>query len=310
MEPGRLRIAGTLRPRGAASVRGRTAGLLVREDRLSRVSNSTVRYDGIGSRFMFRINGRPILAKGVNWIPDDVSAGPDDPGALRGPAASGGGRQRQFDPRLGRRDLRERRFLRRVRRAGTARVAGLPVRLRGLPGGGTAVTGKCWPRRGTTSRGLPAHPSLVLWNGNNENLWLHEASRWADMEGGQLTWGERYYLEDLPAIVADVDPSRPYSAGSPWSGSWEHPPNDPITRRSTPGTFGIGRTTCTTASSAPRFVSEFGWQAPPAWRRCATRSADEPITPNSPGVLHHQKARTATGSWHAVSPHHFPDPPT
>ena len=67
---------------------------------------------------------------------------------------------------------------------------------------------------------LVSHPSLVLWNGNNENLWLREPSGWPDQPGGDRSWGERYYLETLPAVVAELDPSRPYSAGSPWSGSW------------------------------------------------------------------------------------------
>ncbi|WP_443044645.1 hypothetical protein [Streptomyces sp. DHE17-7] len=37
------------------------------------------------------------------------------------------------------------------------------------------------------------------------------------------SWGGGYYLDLLPRIVAELDPTRPYTAGSPWSGSGAHP---------------------------------------------------------------------------------------
>lgn len=111
---------------------------------------------------------------------------------------------------------------------------------------------------------LAHHPSLVLWNGNNENLWAHEDWSWKPRLDG-LTWGEHYYRELLPAIVADLSPHIPYAPGSPFS---PHPgthPNDP-----SHGTVHIwdvwnSRDWRAYAESQPRFVAEFGWQAPPTW---------------------------------------------
>lgn len=40
----------------------------------------------------------------------------------------------------------------------------------------------------------------------------------------------------------------------------------------------------------PRFVSEFGWQGPPTWATLAEAMPDEPLTPESPSMLVHQKA--------------------
>ena len=128
------------------------------------------------------------------------------------------------------------------------------------------------------------------------------------MDGGRLSWGERYYLEDLPAVVAEVDPSRPYSAGSPWSGSWEHPPNDPDHQTFHSWDVWNRDDYVEYRSSAPRFVSEFGWQAPPAWRTLRDCVGDEPITPNSPGVLHHQKAEDGNGKLARGLVRHFPEP--
>jgi beta-mannosidase len=39
-----------------------------------------------------------------------------------------------------------------------------------------------------------------------------------------------------------------------------------------------------------RFVSEFGWQGPPTWSTLRKAISDEPLTPESPGMLVHQKA--------------------
>ncbi len=92
---------------------------------------------------------------------------------------------------------------------------------------------------------LAPHPSLVLWNGNNENLWGFRDWDWEEPLAGN-SWGEGYYLGLLPRIVAELDPTRPYTAGSPWSGSWEHHPNDPRTAPRTSGRSGTGSTTPST----------------------------------------------------------------
>ena len=68
--------------------------------------------------------------------------------------------------------------------------------------------------------------------------------------------------------------------GSPWSGSWDHHPNDPA--HGTHHTWdvwnraGLHRATATTC---PRFVAEFGWQAPPAWATLRARAARRAARP-------------------------------
>jgi beta-mannosidase len=62
-------------------------------------------------------------------------------------------------------------------------------------------------------KGLRNHPSLVLWCGNNENHWAAH-SWWPGAPFG----GKKIYDRVLPALVRDLDPSRPYWPGSPWGG--------------------------------------------------------------------------------------------
>lgn len=154
---------------------------------------------------------------------------------------------------------------------------------------------------------LMPHPSLVLWNGNNENLWGFKDWDWEPALAG-ASWGEAYYLDLLPRITAETDPTRPYWAGSPWSGSWEVHPNDP--GHGTAHSWDVWNREDYTGylNEVPRFVAEFGWQAPPAYATLRRALSDRPLTPDSPGMLHHQKAEDGNGKLDRGLAHHFAPP--
>ncbi|MER7700423.1 glycoside hydrolase family 2 protein [Streptomyces sp. NPDC096095] len=154
---------------------------------------------------------------------------------------------------------------------------------------------------------LMPHPSLVLWNGNNENLWGFRDWEWEEPLAGD-SWGEGYYLGLLPRIVAELDPTRPYTAGSPWSGSWDHHPNDPA--HGTHHSWEVWNRLDYAAyrTGVPRFVAEFGWQAPPAMATLRRALPGEDLAPDSPGMLHHQKADDGNGKLNRGVARHFPLP--
>lgn len=136
---------------------------------------------------------------------------------------------------------------------------------------------------------LSQHASLAIWNGCNENIWGYVEWAWREPLAGQ-TWGEHYYLELLPRLVAELDPRAPYSPGSPFSyANWHHP-ND---ERS--GTMHIWTVWnlldySTYRNHQPRFVSEFGFQGPPAWSTLTSVVHDQPLDPYGQQMLVHQKA--------------------
>ena len=262
----------------------------------------TAGIDLAGDGFVIQVNGEPVLAKGVNWIPDDI-----------------------FPSRMTRA-----RYELRLREA-----AAVGVNLIRVWGGGIyedrafyelcdelglmvwqdfLFACACYPEeeplysevvaeaRDNVTR-LAPHPSLITWCGNNENLWL-----FADSRQGDRTWGEGFYLETLPAIVAELDPSRPYQAGSPWSGSWEHEPNDTGHRTHHSWEVWNREDYLNYRDATPRFVAEFGWQAPPAWTTLRDTVSDEPLTSSSPGVLHHQKAEDGNGKLARGLAPHFGSP--
>ncbi|OEJ97221.1 glycoside hydrolase family 2 protein [Streptomyces thermolilacinus] len=262
--------------------------------------------DAHGSGCTFVVNGVRIFARGVNWIPDDVLPSRITP----------------------------ERYRTRLRQAAEANVDLVRVW-----GGGIyeddAFYDVCdelglmvWqdflfacaaypeeqPLRGEVEAEardnvvrLMAHPSLVVWNGNNENLWGFRDWDWEEPLAGD-SWGEGYYLGVLPRIVAELDPTRPYMAGSPWSGSWDHHPNDP--RHGTHHSWEVWnrRDYAEYRANVPRFVAEFGWQAPPALATLHRALPGERLAPDSPGMLHHQKAEDGNGKLNRGIARHFPLP--
>ncbi|MFE9171144.1 glycoside hydrolase family 2 protein [Streptomyces kebangsaanensis] len=262
--------------------------------------------DAHGSGFTLVVNGERLFARGVNWIPDDV-----------------------FPSRITRERYR--------RRLGQAAAAG--VNLVRVWGGGIYESGDFYdacdelgllvwqdfpfacaaypeerPLRGEVEAEarenvvrLMPHPSLVLWNGNNENLWGFRDWDWERRLAGD-SWGEGYYLGLLPRVVAELDPTRPYTAGSPWSGSWAHHPNDPA--HGTHHSWEVWNRTdyADYRREVPRFVAEFGWQAPPAYATLRRALPGEDLAPDSPGMLHHQKADDGNGKLERGLARHFAVP--
>ncbi|MFF7049718.1 glycoside hydrolase family 2 protein [Streptomyces griseorubiginosus] len=262
--------------------------------------------DEHGTGFCLVVNGERIFARGVNWIPDDV-----------------------FPSRITRERYRG--------RLGQAAAAG--VDLVRIWGGGIyesedfydacdelgllvwqdfpfacAAYPEEQPLRGEVEAEarenvvrLMPHPSLVLWNGNNENLWGFRDWGWEARLAGD-SWGEGYYLGLLPRVVAELDPTRPYTAGSPWSGSWEHHPNDPA--HGTHHSWEVWNRLdyAEYRSEVPRFVAEFGWQAPPAHATLRRALAGEELAADSPGMLHHQKAEDGNGKLRRGLERHFAFP--
>ena len=154
---------------------------------------------------------------------------------------------------------------------------------------------------------LSAHPSLVIWNGNNENIWGYVDWGWRPRLAGR-TWGNGYYRELLPRLVAELDGTRPYSPGSPYSYDDYVHPNDQHH-----GTMHIWdvwnqRDYSAYAEYQPRFVSEFGFQGPPAWSTLTNVVHDEVLDPYGPQMLIHQKATDGNVKLEKGMQGHLPEP--
>ena len=136
---------------------------------------------------------------------------------------------------------------------------------------------------------LSKHASLAVWNGNNENIWGYVEWGWRVPLAGRA-WGEGYYFDLLPKIVAELDPRTPYSPGSPYSYDRFIHPNDE--RHGTMHIWDVWNQVdyTTYRKYKPRFVSEFGFQGPPAWSTLTSVVHDAPLDPYGVQMLVHQKA--------------------
>ncbi|MFK3980138.1 glycoside hydrolase family 2 protein [Micromonospora sp. NPDC050397] len=244
--------------------------------------------DEHGSAFTIVVNNMPIVVRGVNWIPDDVfvTRVTRDRLATRFTQAAeanvnllrvwGGGLYETED------------FYDLADEMGFLVQQDFPFACAAYPEEEPFASEVEAEAREQVVR-LASHPSLVLWTGNNENIWGWHDWGWQEALGDR-TWGAGYYFELLPAIVAELDPGTPYWPGSPWSGRHDLHPNDP-----THGSMHIwdvwNQVDYTHYRDyRPRFVAEFGFQAPPTYSTLRRALSDEPLAPDSPGMAHHQKA--------------------
>ncbi|MEV0779772.1 glycoside hydrolase family 2 protein [Streptomyces sp. NPDC050428] len=264
--------------------------------------------DAHGTAFTLAVNGEPVFARGVNWIPDDVlpsRIGPDRYRTRLTQAADagvnlvrvwGGGIYESDD------------FYDVCDDLGLLVWQDFPFACAAYPEEQPLRSEIEAEARENVTRLMP-HASLVLWNGNNENLWGFRDWDWEPALDGD-SWGEGYYLGLLPRVVAETDPTRPYWAGSPWSGSWDHHPNDPA--HGTAHSWDVWNRTDYTdyLATVPRFVAEFGWQAPPAHATLRRALPGEELSATSPGMLHHQKAHDGNGKLERGLAHHFAVPET
>lgn len=243
--------------------------------------------DADGTPFQLVVNDRPVYVKGVNWIPDDALV-----------------------PRVDRARYRRRLEQARSAHVNLIRVWGggiyeaddfydLCDELGLLTWQDFLFACAAYPEeeplrsevvaeaRDNVAR-LAHHPSLALLTGNNENLWGYEDWGWQLLLDGR-TWGEAYYRELLPQIVAELAPHVPYAPGSPFSPHGQHP-NDEDHGSTHLWEQWNRRDWLTYREHSPRFVAEFGWQGPPTWTTLTRSISDDPLTPESPGMIVHQKA--------------------
>ncbi|GGF45680.1 beta-mannosidase [Microbacterium sorbitolivorans] len=156
---------------------------------------------------------------------------------------------------------------------------------------------------------LSSHPSLVVWCGNNENIVGYSEWGWRKDLGGK-TWGDGYYRRVLPGLLAELDSTRFYAAGSPYSFSRYISPN-----LDTHGTVHIWdvwneKDYAHYRDWKPRFVAEFGFQGPPAWTTLVESVHDSPMDPYGEQMLVHQKANEGNLKLERGYGPHLPEPRT
>jgi len=179
----------------------------------------------VGEYFILEVNGRPIFAKGGNWVPADMIYA--RPGAARYRRLVELAVEANFNAlRIwGGGVYADHAFLDACDEMGVLVWHDFIFACAQYPSDNPEFLNNVRGEITHIVRDLSPHPSLVVWCGNNEIEW------------GVWSWGfdrhkaypdyALYHLE-IPRIINREDPSRPYWPSSPYSLDTRYP-NDPTT---------------------------------------------------------------------------------
>lgn len=189
-----------------------------------------------GRYFILEVNGKPIFAKGGNWVPADMLYGDVNRERYRrlvGLAVEanfnmlriwGGGLYADHD------------LLELCDEAGVMVWHDLIFACSKYPAGDPAFLQNVKAEVTRIVRELSPHPSLVVWCGNNELEW--GTWEWG-YDQGRAFPDYALYHHVFPVIMRQEDPSRPYWPSSPYSPDHQ-PPNSPIVGDQHPWHVSIG----------------------------------------------------------------------
>ena len=247
--------------------------------------------DPWGRTFFFRANGRPLFAKGANWIPADAMPHRVTPERYRDLLESCAAVRMNMLRVWGGGYYEDEAFYELCDELGLLVWQDFMFACAMYPGDDPAFAGNVEREAAAAVKHLRCHTSLALWCGNNE------------MESAWFEWGwnkqhperiwhayERLFHEMLPQAVARFDPRRPYIPSSPTSHEVGKP-SDPASGDAHVWNVWHGQGShLNYLQSAHRFVSEFGYQSIPSLDTMG------PVIPPSerrldlPSMLQHQKS--------------------
>ncbi|MEE9404122.1 MAG: hypothetical protein V3V20_04465 [Algisphaera sp.] len=222
----------------------------------------------LGGQMTLKVNGQAVFLKGANWIPDDCfPARSEEPDRLKRRINQlvaahgnclriwGGGVFPGTD------------FLEHCDQTGVLIWQDFMFACAGYPEEEPYRSEVEAEARDNVARLCP-HPCVVIYNGNNECIW--GAFDWTPDFKALLDpantrgWGLHYWLDLLPKVIEELDPSRPYWPASPWSGSMDHHPNQ--NRRGNRHIWNVWHGDGQYRNYLghyPRMATEFGYHGPP-----------------------------------------------
>ncbi|MET0773101.1 MAG: glycoside hydrolase family 2 protein [Candidatus Limnocylindrales bacterium] len=244
--------------------------------------------DALGRSFAIHVNGERVWARGADWIPDHTYQTEVTPARLQERIDQAVAANMDLLRIWGGGTFESDAFYDACDRAGLLVWQDLPFACASYPEDPDTLANVAAEVHDAVVR-LGSHPSLAIWNGSNECIWGWFDWDWQEPLAGR-PWGLGYYLGLAPRLLAELDPDRPYQPSSPWSGSLDIHPNDDA--HGTSHLWDVWNRLDYEAyrSHRPRFVPEFGYQAPPTWATLRDALGADGMRLGSPELLAHQKA--------------------
>lgn len=250
--------------------------------------------DKDGKSFYFEVNGKPMFAKGSNYIPGDALL----------PNMTGERHARLFeDIRAANMNMvrvwgggiyEDDRFYEEADRNGILVWQDFIFACTTYPHDPTFLK-RVSEEAVYNMRRLRNHASLAMWCGNNE---IYEGMRywgWKD-KYSPVVWKEMtegydvLFRQLLPELVEANDPGRFYMHGSPYEANWGRPESWKIADSHNWGTWYGQKPFESLDTEIPRFMSEYGFQAFPEMKTIRMFASPEDYELESPVMNAHQKA--------------------
>ncbi len=250
--------------------------------------------DKDGKSFYFDVNGKPMFAKGSNYIPGDALL----------PNMTGERYARLFeDIRAANMNMvrvwgggiyEDDRFYEEADRNGILVWQDFIFACTTYPHDPTFLK-RVSEEAVYNMRRLRNHASLAMWCGNNE---IYEGMRywgWKD-KYSPVVWKEMtegydvLFRQLLPELVEANDPGRFYMHGSPYEANWGRPESWKIADSHNWGTWYGQKPFESLDTEIPRFMSEYGFQAFPEMKTIRMFASPEDYELESPVMNAHQKA--------------------
>ncbi len=152
---------------------------------------------------------------------------------------------------------------------------------------------------------LRGHPSIVVWCGNNENQWLHNIL-WRTRDKVERLYGSEIYESLLLQVSKFLDPTRPYRPSSPFGGEDASGRHEGDRHNWEVWSQGIDYPAYLKDNG--RFLSEFGWQAPPTMELLKAYLEEADLNPNSQAFKAHEKQTGGLEILRALLAIHYPVP--
>lgn len=250
--------------------------------------------DEHGKSFYFVVNGKPIFAKGANFIPDDALLPNVTPERYKRIFEDVKAANMNMLRVWGGGIYEDDEFYDEADRNGILIWQDFMFACSSYPHDPLFV-GRVESEAEYNIKRLRGHASLAMWCGNNEiyeamRYWgwqrKYSAEAFAEMERGY----DVLFRELLPQMVERLDGTRFYMHSSPYEANWGRPNSWKTGDSHNWGTWHGRKPFESFDTDVPRFMSEYGFQAFPEMKTIRTFAEEKDFELESPVMNAHQKA--------------------
>lgn len=250
--------------------------------------------DEHGKSFYFVVNGKPMFAKGANFIPDDALLPNVTPERYKRIFEDVKAANMNMLRVWGGGVYEDDEFYDEADRNGILIWQDFMFACSSYPHDPLFV-GRVESEAEYNIKRLRGHASLAMWCGNNEiyeamRYWgwqrKYSAEAFAEMERGYNV----LFRELLPQMVERLDGTRFYMHSSPYEANWGRPNSWKTGDSHNWGTWHGRKPFESFDTDVPRFMSEYGFQAFPEMKTIRTFAEEKDFELESPVMNAHQKA--------------------